>query len=68
MPTPTTGGTATTPGEADRIRVLTIGITAPQQAQSIGGRSLRGGLKRLGSNFSNRCSNRRRRGQARIPL
>jgi hypothetical protein len=39
-----------------RIRVLTITITAPQHEQSIAGRSLRGGVKRLGSNFSKRCS------------
>lgn len=44
------------PGEVDRIRVRTIAITAPQQAQSIGGRSLRGGIKRVGSKRSNRCS------------
>ena len=56
MATPTTGGTATTPGEVDRMRVLTIAITAPQHEQSIGGRSLRGGVKRFGSNFSKRCS------------
>lgn len=56
MTTPTTGGTATTPGEVDRMRVLTSAITAPQQQQSIGGRSLRGGVKRLRSNFSNSCS------------
>jgi hypothetical protein len=48
--------TATTADDVDRIRVLTIAITAPQHEQSIGGRSLRGGLKRLGSNFSKRCS------------
>lgn len=51
-----TGGTATTPSDVDRIRVLTIAITAPQQEQSIGGRCLRGGVKRAGSNLSNRCS------------
>lgn len=54
--TAASGGAAKRPGDVDRIRVLTITITAPQQGQSIGGRSLRGGVKRLGSNSSNRCS------------
>ena len=45
------GKTATTADDVGRIRVLTIAITAPQHEQSIGGRSLRGGLKRFGSNF-----------------
>ena len=53
--------TAMTPEDVDRIRALTIAITAPQDEQSIGGRSLRGGLKRLGSNFSKRCSKAIRR-------
>jgi hypothetical protein len=44
------------PGNVDRIRVLTIAITAPQHEQSIAGRFLRGGVKRLGSNFGKRCS------------
>ena len=44
------GTTATTADDVGRIRVLTIAITPPQQGQSIGGRFLRGGEKRLGSN------------------
>ena len=47
MATATTGVTATTADDVDRIRVLTISITAPQQGQRIGGRSLRAGVKRL---------------------
>jgi len=54
--TATTGGIATTLDDVDRIRVPTITVTAPQHAQSIAGRALRGGVKRLGSNFSMRCS------------
>ena len=50
------GTTATTADDVGRIRVLTIVISAPQHEQSIGGRSLRGGLKRFGSNVSKRGS------------
>ena len=59
--TATSGGAATTVSEGDRIRVLTIAITAPQHGQSIAGRSCRGGVKRLGSNLSKRCSKAIRR-------
>jgi hypothetical protein len=58
MATPMRGTTATTADDFGRIRVLTIAITAPQQAQSIDGRSLRADMKRFGSNVSKRCCRR----------
>ena len=42
------GTTVTTADDVARIRVLTMAITAPQHEQSIGGRSLRGGLNEQG--------------------
>ena len=50
MASATTGVTAMTPDDGDRIRVPTIAITAPQHEQIIGGRSWRGvwiGLQRV---------------------
>jgi hypothetical protein len=54
-------GTGTPPENAERSRVCTITITAPQQEHRIGARSFTQAIERPGMNFSTKCSKAIRR-------